>query len=250
MTSTPPRHAFTLIELLVVVTIIAIIAMMLLSAIRLVREAATKATCMARLRQVHVGLLSYSADNKGMFPPISTTWHAQYGWGLGGTYQGFRFLMPEYIDTEYMLGLPTNTNLFCPSFDKQFVGLFTFSYGYAYNGNRRSGSSTGAWDPAWAPNATQMAYAAGPARLVDGQRGLSSSNIVLVYERVEDSTSPYWWEPALHPHPRDTTRGAATTLYGGNVLFVDGHVSWQDGDKWSRWSNGYITRYIPVRAAN
>lgn len=73
------RAAFTLMELLVVISIIAVLASMLMPAIAMVRNGAKDATCRAHLRQVHLGALSYAADQDGMavpaYLPGNQFWH-------------------------------------------------------------------------------------------------------------------------------------------------------------------------------
>jgi prepilin-type N-terminal cleavage/methylation domain-containing protein len=65
------RHqGFTLIELLVVIAIIAVITGLLMPAIGMVRASASSVRCLGSQRQVALGCIAYSVDNKGCLPSL------------------------------------------------------------------------------------------------------------------------------------------------------------------------------------
>jgi prepilin-type N-terminal cleavage/methylation domain-containing protein len=58
-------RAFTLIELLVVIAVIAVLVAILLPSLSRAREAGRRAACMANLRQIQMGWLTYADDHGG-----------------------------------------------------------------------------------------------------------------------------------------------------------------------------------------
>ena len=62
------QRAFTLTELLVVMAIIALMAALLLPVIGMIRDRALRASCAGNIRQLTMGIISYSNDNDGLIP--------------------------------------------------------------------------------------------------------------------------------------------------------------------------------------
>jgi len=60
------RRAFTLVELLVVITIIAMLAGLLIPAVNAAREAARRAQCLDRMRQIGIAFQTYAGANNGL----------------------------------------------------------------------------------------------------------------------------------------------------------------------------------------
>ena len=84
------RTPFTLIELLIVIAIIAVLAAMLLPALNKARNRANAIDCTSNLKQLGMGLSSYSGDNDDFVTP----WRV----GYGGTYNAtWEYLICRYI---------------------------------------------------------------------------------------------------------------------------------------------------------
>lgn len=63
-----PRSAFTLIELLTVIAIIGILAAIIIPVVGKVRLAARQSQCVSNLRQIGIGIMAYTNDNRGFLP--------------------------------------------------------------------------------------------------------------------------------------------------------------------------------------
>jgi prepilin-type N-terminal cleavage/methylation domain-containing protein len=83
---TRDRKAFTLVELLVVIAIIAILVLLLLPAINAAREAARRAQCINKLRQIAVAMVNYESTY-GSYPPALPSC-TEIAWTSTGTQQG------------------------------------------------------------------------------------------------------------------------------------------------------------------
>lgn len=68
------KRSFTLIELLVVVAIIAVLAALLFPGLQSARVRAQATSCASNLRQMMLGIQTYSDDSDGFLPPHDPRW--------------------------------------------------------------------------------------------------------------------------------------------------------------------------------
>ena len=92
MSKRHPRLGFTLVELLVVIGIIALLISMLLPVLGKAKEKANAVKCQANMKQLILGMLYFSQDNKGRMPGRDVD---------GGVYGGPR---TKYEERDWCVG--------------------------------------------------------------------------------------------------------------------------------------------------
>lgn len=202
---------FTLIELLVVVAIIGILSSLLLPSLSNAREQAQTAVCLSNIKQVGVGIYSFTATEKGKLP--GGLW-----WGQEARYNQNSGNFGRYLATLMGRNQPTGTSevldlLLCPS----FTG--------AINGDPEERAKQ---FQAHGKNDADQRYFGYPAH--DGDDPKAPLSMSHVEEPSDENAicevdsvltgSTASWEGSLSLNPRHGTkaRGAKRTM-----IFFDGH---------------------------
>ncbi len=134
------ERGFTLIELLVVIAIIAILAGMLLPALQRARESARRAACLSNLKQIMLGIKTYTPDYNEWYPTDAAPGETV---SVGSHYKALGILYPNYVSSLDVFTCPSSGDKMpSPADDRSSYDGLPFrpeeckvtSYAYGYNG--------------------------------------------------------------------------------------------------------------------
>jgi prepilin-type N-terminal cleavage/methylation domain-containing protein/prepilin-type processing-associated H-X9-DG protein len=243
------RSGFTLVELLVVIGIIALLIAILLPSLSKAREQAKIVSCASNLRNIGQSIYLYAGQNRGKLPQHYSTLY--WLWDL-----------PNQTRDAMLLSGNVRNTLYCPTNDRQNADrLWDFvpgDQGYSVMGYffmlKRPSPPTMMPPPANGTTLPQMQnYTPGgipmrkrylealgdkddPTAYRNGSGEIELAADATLSDAVDrnarfTNVTGGWVEPHWSNHFR------GTKATGGNILFLDGHVTWRAFKEMNCWLN-------------
>lgn len=199
---------FTLLELLVTIGIILVLAALLAASSMSIRERAHAISCQQNLRVIGQGMLQYSGEHNGFFPPH---------WGnenQGPTLTWYGFLAPYITDWNQDISRPMDKVFFCPSVPVKGQRTYTSTVENARNMSYGFNYLQLANNPALQPYKAQRLNA--PSRIV----------LVCDVPAVEGTEAGVSLPSFMKNYLLYPAAAVLSRRHGGNcnLVFADGHV--------------------------
>ena len=207
---------FTLVELMLVVAIIAILMTILLPALKTVKEKAKSITCTNNQKQMSTSFMMYASDFDGWLPCT-----LQQSFPAGS----WCYMISPYAEGEtweIAAGLPLNSKpiYFCPS-SKDSITSGPYAGNYKHNQLLSYGYNSYLFDLNYKSYNRKVGQFAQPDTLLmtaDLEYPAYTNQPVYLGLRLGNMIHHAPWRPECVSRRHNN---------GSNVLFVDGHVTWE-----------------------
>ena len=260
---TPPVRGFTLTELLVVVGIVFLLTGMVMPGLRSARERAKESACAARLQQWGLAFACYANENRGFWPhcdgldredpnpdnpdvppPNAPPWQV-------ANWCGWVDVLPPLVGWErwrdYRPGKhPDQTTFYqCPSGELLDPDQYDYKprrngyFSYAMN-------SCLELDEACRPTPDRVGYPM--PSFLDTGRMVWPAQVVLLFDQLLDPSKGYGGDHQYgsagqycgsYPVAFSARHRRGGGKLGGNILYADGHVGWQE-TVWKAWWGDWV----------
>ena len=219
-----PRRGFTLIELLVVIAIIAILAALLLPTLSQAKERVKRTKCASNLRQVGLAVMMYANENQENVPQYPAD--GEWLWD-----------MPAPTLNALSNGGAKRHILYCAGYSISVSDIDNWWYYRATTRGQPAGWTGGVISYAWLGK--RQGATAMDTRLQAGGKEFRTKVIgtnvvdcelmadVVISEGPSNFTTVSTTSGLLQWHRSGHMVLGGRSPAGGNILFLDGHVSWR-----------------------